>query len=140
MHRDYLHDVADTASAVRPGDVNRIFLTGRYPASRLALRGTDVWIFPASEMARNGSDSLYIKFRAVRFNRARRQLSRFFCDGDLSASFRFGIWKDDEWQAGPRESEGSVQGWNSFRHNSAFVTPDGLPLASADCLITGRRA
>jgi len=77
-------------------------------------------------MARNGSDSLYIKFRAVCFNHAPRQSSRFFCDGNLSASLRFGIWKDDEWPAGLRESEGSVQGWNSFRHNSAFVTPDGL--------------
>jgi len=33
--------------AVQPGDVNRIFLTGLYPVSPLALRGTGVWAFPA---------------------------------------------------------------------------------------------
>ena len=46
VHWGYLHDADDTADAVRPGDVNKIFLAGRYPASRLSLRGICVWIFP----------------------------------------------------------------------------------------------
>ncbi len=47
VHRGYLHDAADTAHAARPGEVNRIFLAGRNPASQLSQRGTGVWAFPA---------------------------------------------------------------------------------------------
>jgi len=38
VHRGYLHDAADTANAVRPGDVNRIVLAGRTGIAAFAAR------------------------------------------------------------------------------------------------------
>lgn len=116
-------------NAVRPGDVNRIFLAGRYPASRLSLRGTCVWIFPtgASGIVGNGNDSLYIKVRAVCFNRALRQSPRFFRDAEFAIRhFNLARGRGVTYPAASGESDEAVRRRKGSRHNSAFVAPDEL--------------
>ena len=120
-------------NAVRPGDVNRIFLAGRYPASRLSLRGTNVWVFPANRLFEWPETEATIFILS-----SGRYVSTVHCGNRHDFSVK---WNQSPvipvWHASGAEfptvltpssceSLVSILRRQSVCLNSAFVTPDGL--------------